>query len=64
MPSEDGEYLIVINDDFNPYIELCDFTKEDNRFSCYDYYNDTVFFYKQENVSYWMKVPEYKNLEK
>lgn len=64
MPEKNGEYLVVIITRPCSYVELCNYSNEDKEFTCWDNYNDDIIIYKQEDVSYWMEVPEYKNLEK
>lgn len=64
MPERNGEYLVVISTEDGPYVELCNYNNKKRKFTCWDYYNDDVIIYKQEDVGYWMEVPDYKNLEK
>ena len=64
MPERNGEYLVVIITGVGSYIELCDYNNKKKRFICWDNYKDDIIIYKQEDVGYWMEVPEYKNLEK
>ena len=66
MPEEDGEYLVVVEreDTEVRFLEICYYNNDCSLFSCYDYYNDTEISYGQKDILYWMKVPDYKNLEK
>lgn len=63
-PERNGTYLVVITSGAGPYIELCDYNNKKKEFTCWDYYNDDIIIYEQEEVGYWIEVPEYKNLEK
>ena len=64
MPEKDGEYLVVIISRAGSYVQLCDYDNKNKEFTCWDNYDDDIVIYKQEDVGYWMEVPEYKNLEK
>lgn len=66
LPQEDVEYLVVITtlNGQLKFTEICNYNSKRKEFSCWDYYNDNIIIYGPEDICYWMKVPEYKNLEK
>lgn len=66
MPNEDGEYLVVITTLYEPseFTEICNYNSKCKEFSYWDCYNDDIYIYKQKDILCWMKIPDYKNLEK
>ena len=54
MPSENGEYLVIVPAYYNEncFIELCYYSSESKSFNCWDGYNDREIIYTQDMISY------------